>query len=97
MAKTPAERQRDLRARRQFRGTDGNGKREIKVWVNTRAALALERLANRYCVTQRELIERLVVAEEDKLLQGINSDSPECEKYFGKISYGVTRQKELDK
>jgi len=87
MAKTPAERQRDLRARRQFRGTDGNGEREIKVWVNTRAALALDRLANAYGVTKRELIERLVIAEEDKLLQGINSDSPEWEKYFrGKVT-----------
>lgn len=83
MAKTPAERQRDLRARRQFRGTDGNGEREIKVWVNTRAALALDRLATSYGVTKRELIERLVIAEEDELLQGINSDSPEWEKYFG--------------
>lgn len=83
MAKTPAERQRDLRARRQFRGIDGNGEREIKVWVNTRAALALDRLASSYGVTKRELIERLVVAEEDKHLQGISSDSPEWKKYFG--------------
>lgn len=83
MAKTPAERQRELRARRQFRGEDGNGEREIKVWVNTRAALALDRLAGSYGVTKRELIERLVIAEEDKRLQGISSDSPEWKKYFG--------------
>ncbi len=83
MAKTPAERQRDLRARRQFRGTDGNGEREIKVWVNTRAALALDRLANSYGVTKRELIERLVIAEEDRKLTGVSSDSAEWKKYFG--------------
>jgi hypothetical protein len=82
MAKTPAERQRDLRARRQFRGTDGNGEREIKVWVNTRAALALDRLANSYGVTKRELIERLLIAEEDKKLTGISSDSAEWKTYF---------------
>lgn len=93
MAKTPAERQRDLRARRQFRGTDGNGEREIKVWVNTRAALALDRLADSYGVTKRDLIERLIISEEDKLLKCIKTDSPEWEKYFGKDSYGVTKCK----
>lgn len=97
MAKTPAERQRDLRARRQFRGADGNGEREIKVWVNTRAALALDRLADSYGVTKRELIERLIITEESKLLQGISSDSPEREKYFGNESYGVAQDKKLDK
>lgn len=83
MAKTAAERQRELRARRQFRGEDGNGEREIKVWVNTRAALALDRLARSYGVTKRELIEQLLVVEEDTLLKKINSDSPEWAKYFG--------------
>lgn len=83
MAKTPAERQRDLRARRQFRGIDGNGEREIKVWVNTRAALALDRLAESYGITKRELIERLIVAEEDKRLQGVSSESQEWKEYFG--------------
>ena len=82
MAKTAAERQKELRARRQFRGTDGNGEREIKVWVNTRAALALDRLATSYGVTKRELIERLVVAEEEKRLRGVSSDSPEWNQYF---------------
>lgn len=82
MAKTAAERQKELRARRQFRGANGNGEREIKVWVNTRAALALDRLASSYGVTKRELIERLVVAEEEKRLQGVSSDSPEWKKYF---------------
>lgn len=82
MAKTPAERQRDLRARRQLRGADGNGEREIKVWVNTRAALALDRLAKSYGVTKRELIERLVIAEENKKLTGVSSDSTEWKKYF---------------
>lgn len=82
MAKTPAERQRELRARRQFRGTDGNGEREIKVWVNTRAALALDRLASSYGVTKRELIERLVIAEENKKLAGVSSNSAEWKEYF---------------
>jgi hypothetical protein len=82
MAKTPAERQRDLRARRQFRGIDGNGEREIKVWVNTRAALALDRLAASYGVTKREVIERLLIEEQEKVLQKIDIDSPEGEKFL---------------
>lgn len=82
MAKTPAERQRELRARRQFRGIDGNGEREIKVWVNTSAALALDRLAASYGVTKRELIERLLLEEQEKVLQKIDADSPEGEKFL---------------
>lgn len=82
MAKTPAERQRDLRAKRQFRGVDGNGEREIKVWVNTRAALALDRLASSYGVTKRELIERLLMDEQEKVLKEIGTDSPEGEKFL---------------
>ena len=86
MAKTPAERQRELRARRQFRGTEGNGEREIKVWVNTRAALALDRLSKHYGVTKRELIERLVIAEEETVLKRLDIDSPEGEAYLASSS-----------
>lgn len=82
MAKTSAERQRELRARRKFRGIDGNGEREIKVWVNTQAALALDRLANRYAVTKRELIERLLMEEQERVLREIDADSPEGEKFL---------------
>ena len=40
-----------------------NGERRINLWVSTRASLAIQRLAFRYCVTKRESVERLVVAE----------------------------------
>ena len=83
MAKTAAERQKAYRAQRQFAGEDGNGERRIAAYVSTRAALALNRLANSYGVTKRELIERLVIAEEDQRLKGISSDSAEWKKYFG--------------
>jgi hypothetical protein len=83
MAKTAAERQKAYRAQRQFAGEDGNGERRIAAYVSTRAALALDRLAKSYGITKREMLERLVVAEEDKLLQRVSSDSPEWEKYFG--------------
>jgi hypothetical protein len=82
MAKTPAERQKKYRAQRQFAGADGNGERRISAYVSTRAALALDRLAKNYGVTKREMLERLVVGAEDKLLEGMKSESPEWEKYF---------------
>jgi hypothetical protein len=83
MAKTAAERQKEYRAQRQFAGEDGNGERRINTWVSTRASLALDRLASCYGVTKREMLERLVVGAEDKLLESMKSDSPEWAKYFG--------------
>lgn len=83
MAKTPAERQKEYRVNRQFAGEEGNGERRITAYVSTRAALALQRLSNSYCITKRELLERLLVAEEEKVLKGMNLDSPEGKKYLG--------------
>lgn len=83
MAKTGAQRQKEYRAQRQFAGENGNGERRVSAYVSTRAALALERLAKSYGVTKREMLERLLVAEEDERLQGVKSDSPEWKKYFG--------------
>jgi hypothetical protein len=71
MAKTGAERQRAYRTTRQFAGKDGNGERRLNTWVSTRAALALDCLAVSYGVTKRELLERLLVAEEEQVLQGL--------------------------
>lgn len=82
MAKTAAERQKEYRASRQFAGEDGNGERRINSWVSTRASLALDRLANSYGVTKREMLERLIVGAEDKLIEGMRSDSPEWANYF---------------
>jgi hypothetical protein len=82
MAKTAAERQAEYRARRPHAGNDGNGERRLNLWLSTRADLAVRRLARRYCVTKRELIERLVIAEDDRILATIDLDSPEWENYF---------------
>ncbi len=82
VAKTAAERQKEYRAKRPFAGEDGNGERRINTYVSTRAALALDRLAKSYGVTKREMLERLVVGAEDKLLEGIKSESSDWEKYF---------------
>jgi hypothetical protein len=82
MAKTASQRQAAYRARRPHAGYDGNGERRLSVWIETRAALALARLARRYGVTQRALIERLVIAEDERILAGIKHDSAQWCAYF---------------
>lgn len=59
MAKTAAERQADYRVRRATAGE--NGERRINTWVSTRAALALARLAQHHGLTQRDMLERLLI------------------------------------
>jgi hypothetical protein len=83
MAKTAAERQKQYRASRQFAGD--NGERRVSAYVSTRAALALHRLANNYGTTKRELLERLLIAEDEKVLKGLNLDSTEGRKYLGEL------------
>jgi hypothetical protein len=82
MAKTAAQRQAAYRARRPHAGHDGNGERRLSVWIDTSAWLALGRLARRYGVTQREVIQRLLVAEDERILAGIELDSPQWRAYF---------------
>jgi len=83
MAKTAAQRQAQYRARRPFAGSDGNGERRLNLWIATHTDIALARLAQRYCVTRREMIERLVAAEDERIVSGIALESPEWEQYFG--------------
>jgi hypothetical protein len=82
MAKTAAERQAAYRANRNRAGPNGNGERRLNTWVSTEAHLALERIARRYGVTQREMLERLIRAEDDGILAGIDTDTPEWDAYF---------------
>jgi len=84
MAKTTAQRQAQYRARRPHAGD--NGERRLNLWLSTKAALAIKRLARRYCVTKREIIERLAIAEDDRLLSGIDPNTPEWDKYFSIVS-----------
>jgi hypothetical protein len=83
MAKTAAQRQAAYRASRYKAGPNGNGERRLNTWVSTGAHLALERLAKRYGQTQREVLERLIRTEDDGVLAGITTDTPEWDAYFG--------------
>lgn len=93
MSKTNAQRQAEYRARRPHAGADKNGERKIAVWVNTSAALALERLARRYAVTQRQVLERLLRDEDQRTLDQIPYNSAEWDQYFG-LNPGTTPRTE---
>ena len=82
MAKTAAQRQAAYRTRRPHAGEDGNGERRLNLWISTHTALAIERLARRYCVTKREIVERLVTAMDDRIIATLDIDAPEWDQYF---------------
>lgn len=91
MAKTAAQRQAESRRRRPFAGPDGNGERRLNTFISTKASLALERLAARYSVTKREMVERLICAADDEVLASLDLDSPEWNQYLDKVKpSGVT-------
>lgn len=80
MAKTNAERQREYRRRRATAGE--NGERRINTWVTTGAALALARLARRYGVTQRQMLERLIEQADLEIQKTLDPTGPEWDDYF---------------
>ena len=90
MAKTTAERQATYRARQVGAGANGDGQRRVSMWLSTGAALALARLASRYGVTQRELIERMLLADDERVLATIEIDTPEWDRYFSRKAIDVT-------
>lgn len=82
MAKTTAERQAAYRERQDSGGADGNGQRRVSMWLGTGAALALARLARRYGVTQRELVENMLLSEDERVLATLAIETPEWDTYF---------------
>lgn len=78
MPKTAAERQAHYRAKRPFAGADNNGERRINTWVNTGTHLALARLARHYGITRREMLERVVMAEETHTTASMDEDAREA-------------------
>ena len=77
MAKTAAQRQAAYRKR----ASVGDGYYRLNGWINMRAHFALKRLAKRYGVTQREVLEQLIIAEDDRILSEIEWGSPEWDAY----------------
>jgi xanthine/CO dehydrogenase XdhC/CoxF family maturation factor len=60
------------------------------MWLSTGAALALARLAFRYGVTQREFVENMLLAEDERVLSTMSTDTPEWDMYFGRKPISVT-------
>jgi hypothetical protein len=63
-------------------GPDGNGERQLSMRIGTSAFLGLARLACRYGVTKRELIEGLIKIEDDRVIATLELDTPEWDEYF---------------
>lgn len=80
MATSSAERQAKYRQSRAYAGD--NGERRINTWVASGTALALGRLAKHYGVTQREILERLILAADQQILVTLELDSSEWKEYF---------------
>jgi hypothetical protein len=72
MALTGAERQKRYRENRKLAGE--NGYRQINTWISTEAYEALRRLARRDGVTQRELLERLLIEAQSKLIARLSDE-----------------------
>jgi hypothetical protein len=70
MAMTPAERQRAYRARR--KAASENGERKLSTWVPTGTLLDLRRLAAHNGVTVRAMLERLIAAEVERLIEKLS-------------------------
>ncbi|MBW8066880.1 MAG: hypothetical protein GJU73_05475 [Ferrovum sp.] len=84
MAKDSAQRQAQYRSRRPFAGPDGNGERRINTWVSTGCALALARLARHKGTTQRQIIERLILTEDQQIIDELPHDrfDEQFDEYF---------------
>jgi xanthine/CO dehydrogenase XdhC/CoxF family maturation factor len=54
------------------------------MWVHTAAALALARLARHQGLSQREVLERMIVAADDGILATLNVGEPAFDSYLGK-------------
>ena len=68
MGKSSAQRQREYRRRR----SEGEGESRVNTWLSTSANLALERLAAHHEVTKKEMLERIIAAEDKNVIDGID-------------------------
>jgi hypothetical protein len=71
MALTAAERQKRYRESKKLAD---NGYRQINLWISTEAYLALRRMARRDSVTQREMLERMLVDAQNRLIAQLSDE-----------------------
>jgi hypothetical protein len=77
--KTGAERQAAWRGRRK-----AGYARRLGIWISLEAQVALERVARRRAMTQEQMVEWLIAAEDDRLLVNLVADTPDWDDYFAK-------------
>ena len=82
MAQTNAQRQAAYREKRLKSGE--NLSLRLNYMIDLHAKNALERLASCYCVTQQEMIEKLITDAEQSLLNNMDVSSDEYMKYYDK-------------
>lgn len=80
--KSNAQRQQAYRAARATAGVDGNGERKLSMYVTTESSLALKRLAIHYGVTKRQMVEKLLIAEDQRQLDQLKDDEAAFDKYL---------------
>jgi hypothetical protein len=81
--KTAAARQAAYRQRRLRAGPEGNGDMLLNTWISAGAMLALKRLARRDGVSQRAMLEKLLLAADEAVLATLDVSAPEWDAYFG--------------
>jgi UDP-N-acetyl-D-mannosaminuronate dehydrogenase len=69
MALTAAERQKRYRETRKLAE---NGYRQVNIWLSTEAYLALKRLAQRDGVTHREMLERVLIEAQNRIMRRLS-------------------------
>ncbi|CAI2154331.1 Uncharacterised protein [Serratia fonticola] len=70
MAKTNAQRQAEYRARRRRDGVSTH----LNIEVSLIAHFALERLAHHHGLTQRQMLERLLIEPDEALCKSLEGD-----------------------
>jgi hypothetical protein len=81
-AKSSAQRQADYRARKLCSADLGCS--YLQMWVDTRAKLALDRLAFHDGISAQRVLERLIIEADDKILSNLDMDSPAWHNYLDK-------------
>jgi hypothetical protein len=79
MAKSSAERQAAFR-----QNTTTANRFRLNSYISSESRAALTALSKRYAVTQAELIEKLLIAEKDRLVSGM--DDSQLAEFFGDVT-----------
>lgn len=63
----------------------------MNTWLSTASKLALHRLAVRYSVTKRDMLEKLILEKDSRVTKSLEKDDLGWEKYLSAQKEGVTQ------